>query len=76
MATCNREAAKNIRAIDDVPQKSELVQYEKRLEELYQQVGALLYSKRAMKQSDFFAFPLFLQSDDLYFPQYFDTSFL
>ena len=42
MATCNREAAKNIRAIDDVPQKSELVQYEKRLEELYQQVGALL----------------------------------
>ena len=42
MATCNRETAKNIRAIDDVPQKSELVQYEKRLEELYQQVGALL----------------------------------
>ena len=38
MAASNREAAKNMRAIDDVPQKSELIQYEKRLEELYQQV--------------------------------------
>ena len=36
----------------------------------------LCFSKRAIKQRDFFAFPLFLQSDDLYFPQYFDTSFL
>ena len=39
LAESNRTVASSVRAIDDVPQGSELIQYERRLDELYQQVS-------------------------------------
>ncbi|CAE7440423.1 CCDC93, partial [Symbiodinium microadriaticum] len=39
LAQTNLELARNIRIIDDVPTRSELIQYERRFVELYQQVA-------------------------------------
>jgi hypothetical protein len=39
LAETNLDIASNARAIDDVPTRSELIQYEKRFAELYQQVS-------------------------------------
>jgi hypothetical protein len=39
LAETNREIARNSRLIDDIPLGAELIQYEKRLEELHSQVG-------------------------------------
>jgi hypothetical protein len=38
LAQTNLELARNIRIIDDVPTRTELIQYERRFVELYQQV--------------------------------------
>jgi hypothetical protein len=38
LAEVNLEVANSIRIIDDVPTRTELIQYERRFEELYQQV--------------------------------------
>ena len=39
LAECNLEIASNVRIIDDVPTRTELIQYERRFAELYQQVA-------------------------------------
>lgn len=44
LAETNREIARNSRLIDDIPLGAELIQYEKRLEELHSQVGGDLFS--------------------------------
>jgi hypothetical protein len=41
LAESNRTIANSIRVIDDVPSRIELIQYERRFAELYQQVGAV-----------------------------------
>lgn len=39
LAQTNLDLARNVRIIDDVPTRSELIQYERRFVELYQQVA-------------------------------------
>lgn len=46
LAEANREVATSVRIIDDIPTRSELIQYERRFTELYQQVAWKLEETR------------------------------